>query len=168
MLAYWKAVAHRLGSAAIDVIFVAVISLAPILLGRLIIVMKPSSGGGGYWSFLTNGQLAFYSMGSLATLLLVCLAGKLPGFANRIVGLIAILCLLFLMVLVGVDPTLSASSFSFVGYAALYIYLGVLLLRIVTDAMKEVGPGSALAAGEKSAKSTSKDLASRKGVPVDG
>ena len=168
MVAYWKAVAGRLGSAAFDVLFVALISLAPLLLGRVIILLKPGHDDFIYWSFLTNGQLSFYSMGSLATLLLICVAGKLPAFASRVVGLIAILCLLFLMVLVGVDPTLSTGSFSFVGYAAFYIYITVLLLRIIADAMKDVKPGSALAAGEQSAKSTSRDLASRKGVRADG
>ncbi len=41
MREYWIAVARRLGEAAFDVLFVAMISLAPLVLGRLVLVFGP-------------------------------------------------------------------------------------------------------------------------------
>lgn len=162
MRQYWRAVGRRLAGAAFDVLFVALIGLAPLLLGRLILVIKPQPGTEKYWTFLTNGQLAFYSMGSLATLLLFCFRKKLPDVGILWVGPFAIACLLFLMVLVGVDPTLHAESFSFVGVAALYLYIAVLLVRIFADAMKDVSPSEALDAGSAASLKTQNELKRRK------
>lgn len=162
MRQYLGAVVRRLGGAAFDVLFVALIGLAPLLLGRLILVIKPQEGTEKYWTFLTNGQLAFYSMGSLATLLLFCFRKKLPDVASLWIGLFSTACLLFLMVLVGVDPTLHAESFSFVGIAAFYLYLAVLLVRILADAIKDVSPSDALNAGRNASLKTENELKRRK------
>jgi hypothetical protein len=157
MRAYWSAVFQRLGGSAFDVLFVALISLAPLLLGRLVLVLGPRATEQNYWAFLTNGQLAFFSMGSLATLLLLCFRKKLPDVGTMWIGLFTVFCLLFLMVLVGVDPTLQ-TAMSFVGHAALYLYVTVLLVRILAESMKAVGPFDALNAGAKAAQKTQEDL----------
>lgn len=167
MLEYLKGVGKHLGSATTDVLFVSAISLTPLLFGRLVLVFGNRSSDS-YWDFLSNGQLAFYSMGSLAAILLVCLKrDKLPERASVFLGLAAVLALFFLMVLVGIDPTLNAESFSFVGSAALIMYIAVQVTRILVEAMKHVGPGDALRAGERASKDVQTDLAKRKGVAVD-
>lgn len=94
MRAYWLAVARHLGSAAFDIIFVAFLSLAPLLFGRMILLMNQSVSSS-YWDFLTNGQLAFFSMGSLASLLLLCFRKKLPNTGTLWIGPFSIFCLLF-------------------------------------------------------------------------
>lgn len=161
MNAYWKAVLSHLVSATYDVLFVAIFSLAPLLLGRLAIMMNSeNSTSESYWAFLTNGQLAFFSMGSLATLLLFCFRKKLPDAATLWIGLGAVACLLFLVALVVIDPTLQKGQ-SFVGASALYLYLGVLLTRILADAMKAVGAGDALQAGANVASKVKSELRKR-------
>ena len=160
MRAYWRAVLSHLAPAAFDVLFVALIGLMPVLLGRAIMALRPVEGAQPYWAFLTNGQLAFFSMGSLATLLLLCFRKKLPDMGTLWIGLFSVTCLLFLMVLVGVDPTLQDAA-ALVGQAALYLYLLVLAVRILADALKAVGPSDALEAGASASKRTEDALRAR-------
>ena len=61
---YWKAVVGHVGTAIFDVLFVAIFSLAPLLLGRLVIPLKNIDPNESYWDFLFNGQLSFFAMGS--------------------------------------------------------------------------------------------------------
>lgn len=166
MLDYIKAVGKHVGAAAFDVLFISVISLSPLLFGRLVLVFGKQASDS-YWDFLFNGQLAFYSMGSLAAILLVCFRRKIPEPISVFVGLCAVLALFFLMVLVGIDPTLNSASFSFVGSAALVMYLIVQLTRILVDAMRRVDAPDALAAGAKADARTAAGLAARKGMPTD-
>jgi hypothetical protein len=140
---YLKAMGAHLGEAAEDVLFVAVVSITPLLFGRIVLVFGRRSDGS-YWDFLYNGQMAFYSMGSLAAILLLCFRKKLPDRVTMLVGLAAILALFFLMVLVGIDPTLNAASFCFVGWAALILYVAVQVTRILVEAMRRVGAPDAL------------------------
>jgi type IV secretory pathway VirB6-like protein len=160
MRAYWLAVSRHLLTAAIDVLFVALIGLMPILLGRLALVLGPDGAAQNYWAFLTNGQLAFFSMGSLATLLLICFRKKLPDSGTLWIGSFAVICLFFLMVLVGVDPSLQAAA-AMVGRAALWLYILVLVVRILADAMKAVGPSDALEAGANASRRTASALNDR-------
>lgn len=162
MSAYWRAVLSHMASATYDVLFVALFSLAPLLLGRLAVIMNGAQHTETYWAFLTNGQLAFFSMGSLATLLLFCFRKKLPDSATLWIGLGTVACLLFLVALVVIDPTLQKGQ-SFVGASALYLYLGVLLIRILADAMKSVGAGDALQAGADVASKVKAQLRTRMG-----
>jgi hypothetical protein len=149
-------------SAAADTLIVALVSLAPVLFGRMVLVFGPTQSKEEYWAFLTNGQMAFYSMGSLAALLLICLRGKLTETANLVFGVLSVMTLFFLMVLVGVDPTLKAQSFNFVGRAVLIIYVGALLCRMIAEAMKNVGHAQALNAGAKAPKKLTEELSKRK------
>jgi peptidoglycan/LPS O-acetylase OafA/YrhL len=160
MKAYWRAVLSHLGLAAYDVLFVAFFSLAPLLLGRLVAVINKTSTED-YWAFLSNGQLAFFSMGSLATLALLCLRKKLPDAATLWIGLGSIACMLFLVALVAVDPTLQKGE-AFVGAVAFWLYLGVLVIRILADAMKSVNSGDALQAGNAMASRLQSELQRRK------
>lgn len=162
MSAYWKAVFNHLGSAAFDVLFVAFFSLAPLLLGRVVYIVQKDMSPGDFWIFLTNGQLAFFSMGSLATLFLLCLRKKLPDTATLLIGLITGACMLFLCALVGIDPTLQKGQ-SFVGPSALGLYFGVLAIRILADAMKTVTAGDALQAGDAAADKVKRGLSERMG-----
>jgi hypothetical protein len=157
---YWKAVAGHAGTAIFDVMFVALFSLAPLLLGRLIIPLKNINPNESYWDFLFNGQLSFFAMGSLATLLLFCFRKKLPDAATLWIGAFTVVCMLFLGALVGFDPTLQMGQ-SFVGQFALFLYCFVLLLRILADAMKAVGVGDALQAGTEAAEKAQKQLSDR-------
>lgn len=159
---YWKAVCSHLGTAVYDVLFVALFSLAPLLLGRLVIPMKNLNPDESYWDFLFNGQLSFFAMGSLATLLLFCFRKKLPDSATLWIGLFTVLCMLFLVTLVGFDPSLQMGQ-AFVGQSALYLYSIVLLIRILADAMKSVGVGDALQAGNKTSEKAQRELSARMG-----
>jgi amino acid transporter len=164
MLDYIRAMGKHLGSSAADVLFVSAISLAPLLLGRLVLVVDESRKfEGSYWDFLSNGQLAFYSMGSLATILLICYRKKLPEQVGLFFVLLATFALLFLMILVGIDPTLNAKSFSFVGWAALILYIAVQIVRILVEAMRRVDAPDALAAGQATDNKTVEGLAARMG-----
>jgi len=163
--AYWKAVATHFGTAVFDVLFVALFSLAPLLLGRLNILLKPNIHHDNYWDFLSNGQLCFFSMGSLASLLLFCFRKKLPNGATLWIGLFSVVCMLFLVALVGFDPTLQMGQ-TFVGQSALYLYIFVLLIRILADAMKAVGAGDALKAGASAAARVQHELSERMGAGV--
>jgi hypothetical protein len=167
MLDYIKAMGKHVGAATFDVLFISVISLSPLLFGRLVLVFGQHMSAS-YWDFLFNGQLAFYSMGSLAAILLVCFRRKIPEPMSVFVGLCSVLALFFLMVLVGIDPTLNAKSFSFVGSAALVLYLIVQLTRIVVDALRRVDAPDALAAGQKVDARTATGLAERKGTNGNG
>lgn len=160
MKAYWKAVLNHLGLAAYDVLFVALLSLAPLLLGRLAAAVNSGSTEE-YWAFLSNGQLAFFSMGSLATLTLLCIRKKLPDGATLWIGLGSIGCMLFLVALVAIDPTLQKGQ-AFVGAVAFWLYLGVLAVRILADAMKSVSSGDALQAGAAVASKVKSELQRRK------
>lgn len=161
MRAYWSLVGQRLWGATFDVLFVALISLSPLIFGRLVLIVGHKSDGNDYWDFLVNGQLSFYSMGSLATLLLICFRKKLPEVVTIWIGLLSIFGLIFLAVLVGVDPTLQAGM-QFLGVYALYIYIAVIFLRIVADAIKSVGPTEALNAGSEASRKVENGLRSRK------
>lgn len=163
MSAYWKAVASHLGTAVYDVLFVAILSLAPLLLGRLAVVLEPNDVSEGYWDFLFNGQLSFFAMGSLATLLLFCFRKKLPDIATLWIGVFTVSCMLFLVALVGFDPTLQKGQ-AFVGQSALVLYISVLLIRILADAMKTVGAGDALQAGANAAAKVQQELGERMGA----
>lgn len=160
MRAYWSAVGRHFFGAVFDVLFVATVSLAPLLFGRLVLLNRPSAGAQDYWAFLTNGQLAFFSMGSLATLLLMCFRKRLPDVGTLWIGLFSVICLFALGVLVGVDPTLQTAA-SKVGIAALYLYVLVLAVRILAEAMRSVGPSDALAAGTTATKRTQQGLEDR-------
>lgn len=162
MAAYWKAVARHLATAAVDVIFVAGLSLAPFLLGRLVALIKQSNDAEKYWAFLFNGQLSFFSMGMLAALLLLCFRKKLPDTATMSIGVFTVGCMLFLVVLVGYDPTLQAGQ-NFIGPWALYLFLVVLAIRIIAEAMKSVGAGDALQAGSAVAARSQRQLSERMG-----
>jgi hypothetical protein len=157
---YLKAVVGHIGTAIFDVLFVAIFSLAPLLLGRLVIPLKNTNPNESYWDFLFNGQLSFFAMGSLATLLLFCFRKKLPDVATLWIGAFAVGCMLFLVALVGFDPTLQMGQ-SFVGQSALLLYSVVLLLRILADAMKAVGVGDALQAGTDASEKVQKQLSER-------
>lgn len=166
---YLKAVCGHTGPAILDVFFVSAISLAPLLMGRLVLVFnsdpaKPTA----YWEFLSNGQLSFYSMGSLAAILLICFRKKLPETVSLFIGFSAVIALLFLMVLVGIDPTLNSKSFSFVGWAALALYVVTQITKILVDAMKRVETPDAFAAGQRVDNKTADGLAERKGVARHG
>lgn len=69
--------------------------------------------------------------------------------------------MLFLVALVAIDPTLQKGQ-SFVGVAALWLYLGVLFVRILADAMKSVSSGDALQAGAAVASKVRNELQRRK------
>lgn len=165
---YTRATTKHLGVAARDVLFVSVISLAPLLFGRLVLVYQPSDlSKGSYFDFLSNGQLSFYSMGSLAAILLACLTKRLPEHISLFIGLFSILALFFLMVLVGKDPTLNASSFGFVGWMALILYVSTQFVRVLVDAMKKVDAPEALGAGKRVDDKLAASLAARKGGSSD-
>ncbi|MDH2151995.1 hypothetical protein, partial [Sphingobium yanoikuyae] len=61
-----------------------------------------------------------------------------------------------------IDPTLQKGQ-AFVGAAALYLYIGVLLIRIIADAMKTVGSKDALQAGAMKSNRVTNELEARMG-----
>jgi hypothetical protein len=160
MKAYLKAMLNHVGTAAFDVLFVAIVSLAPLLLGRLSATVNNTSEES-YWAFISNGQLVFFSLSSLATLALLCFRKKLPDIATIWIGLLSIIFMLFLVALIAIDPTLQKGQ-TFVGAAAFWLYLCVLLVRILAEAMKLVNSGDALQAGAVVASKVARELRKRK------
>lgn len=148
MTEYWKAVSARVLGAAFDVLIVALISLAPVLLGRLVNQLTNKSVGS-YFDFLTNGQLAFYSMGSLATLLVLCFSESMGKISRKVIGTWCAACLLFSAALVGFDPTLNANSYTIFGKIILIVYVVTLLVKIYVDAVKSVDGGQLSKAATK-------------------
>lgn len=138
--AYTKAVFEKLPSAAYDVLFVAGLSLTPILIGRAVLLTKGNAAAG-YWDFLTNGQLAFYSMGSLASLLVMCFSDIFEKSARKGIGAFCIVCLVFIAVLIGIDPTLTASSYTAFGPFILSVYIATILVKLFVDAATKVDAG---------------------------
>lgn len=166
---YLRSWGRHLGTALIDVGVISLITLAPLLLARLRPFASPAGGAQEpFWGFLTNGQLAFYSIGSLAAILLAVLRQKVPKTLSLLAGLGSVLSLLFLTWLIGLDPTLQNASMTFVGTTTLYLYLLVQLVRIVVEAAKQIGATDALRAGSNATKAVKNALADRKGVKADG
>lgn len=64
------------------------------------------------------------------------------------------------MVLVGADPSLQ-KAMTWVGQSALYLYLIVLIVRILAEAMRAVGPNDALDAGARTSQKIEKTLKDR-------
>lgn len=144
---------RHIGPAAFDVSFVAAVSLAPLLLARLApkIVPKANFPDEPYFSFLTNGQLTLYSMGSIATILLLIFRKKLPDRTSLWVGFMTLATLMFLIFMIALDPKLENAPKTFVGPTSLAIYVGVLLIRIWVDALRKMDPPDIEAAGSASA-----------------
>jgi hypothetical protein len=168
-LEYLRSWGRHLGTALIDVGVISLITLAPLLLARL----RPFAGAADgvkepFWGFLTNGQLAFYSIGSLAAILLAVLRQKVPKTLSLLAGLGSVLALLFLTWLIGLDPELQNASTTFVGVIALYLYILVQIVRVIVEAAKQIGANDALRAGAKSTNAVKSALAERKGVSGDG
>ena len=168
-LDYLRSWGRHLGTALVDVGAVSLITLMPLLLARLGPLANPSHNSTEpFWGFLTNGQLAFYSIGSLATILMTVFRQKIPKTLGLIMGLGCIFSFLFLAWLIGIDPRLTNASVTFVGVTTLYLYIIVQLSRVIVEAAKQISPSDAFKAGERSTNSVKKGLADRKGVEADG
>ena len=154
-----------MGTALVDVGAVSLITLMPLLLARLGPLANPAlSPTEPFWGFLTNGQLAFYSIGSLATILMTVFRQKIPKTLSLLMGLGSVFALLFLAWLIGIDPRLANASITFVGVTTLYLYLVVQVSRVVVEAAKQINTGDALKAGDRSTNSVREGLADRKGI----
>ena len=60
------------------------------------------------------------------------------------------------------EKFINLAEVGFLGINALYIYLAVILLRIIADAIKSVGPTEALSAGSEASRKVEAGLRSRK------
>jgi hypothetical protein len=158
---------RHIGAALVDIGAISFISLMPLILARLAPFARAEEQVEPFWGFLTNGQLAFYSIGSLAVMLMTVFRGKLPTNFGIFIGLGSVVGLVFLAWLIGIDPKLERASITFVGVTTLYLYIVVQILRIIVDAAKQVGPGDALRAGDRASQGVKAGLAERKGVDVD-
>lgn len=165
---FFRSIGQHLGAAAADVLLVSFIALMPLLLARLGPLATPNAQSvEPFWGFLTNGQLAFYSINSLAVILVAVFRQKLPKTMSFVVGAVSLVTLLFLAWLIGIDPRLQNAPLTFVGVTALYIYIAVQVCRIIVEAAKQIDQKDALAAGEKTSKRVTQGLAERKGVSAD-
>jgi hypothetical protein len=164
---YFRLLKRHLGTAFIDVAAISFISLMPLVLARLAPFARAEAHAAPFWGFLTSGQLAFYSVGSFAVMLMAVFRKKLPTNLSIFVGLGSVAGLLFIAWLIGIDPKLEKASITFVGVTTLYMYIGVQLVRVIVDAAKQVGPGDALRAGDRATRSVKAGLAERMGVEVD-
>jgi hypothetical protein len=164
---YLRAIGSNIGSAIFDVAFVAIVSLIPLFLARLTPIIRREEvnlASGWLWSLLTNGQLAFYALGTLAAIALVVYKGEnLPTFLRTAFGAATLIFILFIAYLIGVDPTLTNAPFTFVGVASLWIFLLTQLMAVAVTSFERLSLGAVLAAGDKGATDTSSDLAGRKG-----
>lgn len=164
---YLRALGQNIGPATFDVSFVACVSLIPLLLARLTPLVNGKELGladGWLWELLTNGQLAFYALGTLAAIALLTLKGEvLPRTLRVFFGALTTIALIFVAYLIGVDPSLHAAGDTFVGVACFWIYVVTQIMAVFVGSFERFGPGSALRAGDASANSTTADLTSRKG-----
>ena len=142
MNSYFVAIRRHGAAATYDVVFVAFLSLAPLLLARFVLLVV---SGEDFWAFIFNGQISYFTMGSLATLLLYCFKKNLPGLATLVIGPLALLCVMILVVFVGIDPTLEKGK-DFLGPYAIYLYVFVIVVRIIAEAIKNFEYGDAFQA----------------------
>jgi hypothetical protein len=165
---YLKALSQNIGPATFDVAFIASVSLIPLILARLTPLVNGKElrlADGWLWQLLTNGQLAFYALGTLAAIGLVAFKGDvLPKALRLFFGAVTTIALIFVAYLIGVDPMLTAAGKTFVGVTCFWIYVGTQVMAICVGSFERFGPGSALRAGDASARTTAADLASRKGA----
>jgi hypothetical protein len=161
-----RAIATNIGSAVFDVAFVAVVSLIPLLLARLTPLIRHEELNlprGWLWQLLTNGQLAFYALGTLAAIALVVYKGEsLPKFLRTAFGALTLFIILFVAYLIGVDPTMQYAPLTFVGVTSLWIYLLTQLMALAVTAFDRPSLGAVITAGNEGANETSADLAGRK------
>jgi hypothetical protein len=166
---YARAFVAELGPATFDVAFIAVVSLIPLLLARLTPLVRHEEihlAEGWFWDLLTSGQLAFYALGTLASIALVVYRGEaLPGVLRLIFGCLSLLFILFIAYLIGVDPTLEHARETFVGEATFWLYLLTQAAAITVASFQRFPLGVVLKAGTASTQETSDTLASRKGQP---
>jgi len=125
---YLRAAWLNIGPAIFEAGFVAGVSLLPLFLARLTPLIRGEElalGQGWLWKLLTNGQLAFYALGTLAAIALLIFRGDdaLPKSLRILFGTLILFFLIFISYLVGVDPTLSSAPTTFVGPFAFWIYL---------------------------------------------
>ena len=159
---YGRALIRNIGPAAFDVMFIVLVSLIPLILARLtplIELKEPNLGGAWLWKLLTNGQLAFYALGTLAAIALVVYRGDvLPKILRLSFGTLSCIFILFVAYLIGVDPTLANASVTFVGVTTFWLYLATQLMAIAVGSFEKFGLGSALRAGDESAEKTKREL----------
>ena len=129
----------NVGPAAFDTGFIAAISLLPLFLARLTPLIRGEEvalGEGWLWQLLTNGQLAFYALGTLAAIALLLFRGEdgLPKVLRVLFGSVIVLFLIFISYLIGVDPSLSTAPATFVGQFAFWIYIMTQLMAIAAAA----------------------------------
>lgn len=164
---YGKALWRNIGAATFDVAFIAVVSLLPLFLARLTPLIERQEvrlGEAWLWKLLTNGQLAFYALGTLAAIELVVYRGDvLPKTLRIVFGALSGLFILFIAYLIGVDPTLSNAPLTFVGVTTFWLYLITLFMAVAVSSFEKLGLGSVLRAGEESANQTKRALAKRRG-----
>ena len=129
----------NIGPALFDAGFIAVISLLPLFLARLTPLIEGKElvlADGWLWTLLTNGQLAFYALGTLAAIALLIFRGEnaLPKFLRIGFGALIVFFLIFISYLIGVDPSLSTAPETFVGPFAFWIYVTTLAMAVITAA----------------------------------
>lgn len=163
---YAKALLRNIGPAAFDVLFIALVSLIPLVLARLTPLINREQlvlGESWWWRLLTNGQLAFYALGTLAAIALVVYRGDvLPKSLRLLFGALTLLFILFIAYLIGVDPTLTNAPLTFVGVTTFWIYIITQIMAIAVSSFEKFGLGSVLSAGDESADQTQDDLATRR------
>lgn len=169
---YVRAFLSDIGPATFDVLFVAIVSLIPLLLARLTPIIdrrEPNLASGWLWDLLTNGQLAFYALGSLATIALVVYKGEsLPATLRLIFGCLTLVFILFISYLIGVDPTLANAPHTFVGETSFWLYIITQLMAVAVVSFQRFSLGDVLKAAAQGAQDTSTDLGKRKGNGVNG
>lgn len=169
---YTRALWSGIGPATFDVAFVAVVSLIPLFLARLTPIIRrqePNLAPGWLWDLLTNGQLAFYALGSLATIALVVYKGEsLPSSLRLLFGALTLLFILFIAYLIGVDPTLANAPYTFVGETSFWLYLITQLMAVAVVSFQRLSLGVVFTAAAQGAQDTAEDLEARKGTSSHG
>ena len=168
---YRRAAWRNIGPATYDVAFIAIVSLIPLFLARLTPLIRLEQlnlGEAWLWKLLTNGQLAFYALGTLAAIALVVYKGEiLPKSVRLTFGSVSCLFILFIAYLIGVDPALTNAPLTFVGVSTFWIYLTTQVMAVAVSAFDKFGLGSALLAGDESAAKTKRDLETRRAENAD-
>lgn len=153
-----------------DTFVIALVSLLPLLLGRLHPWASNETDpfeGSGYFGFVINGQLAFYAMGTLAAMFVWSLRRKLPEGLGFWIGIICLLALAYLTWTIGIDPNFRMASTTFIGPVSAGIYLCSQILFVIVDSSMRLGLADIPGAGSKSTQRLTEALGNQKNPKGD-
>lgn len=130
------------GNALLEVLVIIVVSLIP-LLGAAIREMLPVSStiylSDAFAKALLGGQLLYYALGLIATVVWQCNKDFEPFYPLRIFfNLYCIIGVVFCAIVIGYDPTLSKINTRFIAQSSVYLFLSAVIAYVVMAVLLQV------------------------------